>query len=302
MNNISAVIVVKDNPQHFSETLHSLDFADEIIVVDIGMTPACRKIADRFRNVTIKIVDEEVLYVEQIREKTKSYASYDCIIFLDPDEVITPGLQEELIKNISKYDYISIPRKNIIFDKWIQHSRWWPDYQIRMFKKNAVKWPSRLHAQPEVTGKGLKLEAREDIALLHYNYVTISEYVSKMVRYAKAEANENLTNETNMTLPQAMKKGVQEFISRYFAEKGYQDGMHGTILAFLQMFYCLLVYFFYWEQKKDSVPVDQNQAIEVAGHFKDTLYEVTHWIDKEKIGSPRDRIKNKVLNSLLKRM
>ena len=302
MNSISAVIVVKDNPPHLSETLTSLDFVDEIVIIDIGITDECKKILNDTKKTKIIQIHQSIPYVELIREKSKEYASHEFIIFMDPDEVITSDLKEEIINNINNYNYISIPRKNIIFGKWIQHSRWWPDYQIRVFKRNNVTWPERLHAQPEVQGSGYTIEATEGKALLHYNYESVSEYLLKMIRYSKAEAQENIHKNTNLTLGDALKKSLQEFISRYFAEKGYKDGMHGTVLAFLQMFYCLLVYFFYWEATKNTSHEDKNQAIEVATHFKQTLYETTYWIDKEKLGTQRDRIKIRILNSLLKRM
>lgn len=302
MNKISAVIVVKDNPPHISETLSSLSFVDEIIIVDIGIDQQCRNIVEEVKNVKIKKINEPITYVEQIRERSKSFTSHSKILFLDPDEVVSEGLREELLQNINHYDYIKIPRKNLIFDKWIQHSRWWPDYQIRLFNKEAVHWPEKLHAQPEVSGNGYTIDASETKALLHYNYESMAEYIQKMSRYAQAEANEHHLGKVELTLTTSMKRGLQEFISRYFAEKGYKDGMHGTVLAFLQMFYYLLVYFFYWEKNKNAVPPTQMQALAITNHFKQTLYEATYWIEKEKLGSQAERIKNKILNSLLKRI
>ncbi|MBP7966799.1 glycosyltransferase family 2 protein [Candidatus Woesebacteria bacterium] len=302
MSKISAILVVKDNPIHLAESIQSLDFVDEIVIVDIGINDDAKKILSQYDNVKVQHIKEQILYVEQIREKSKEFATHEHVIFLDPDEIIASALKEEIVKNMNNCDYISIPRKNIIFGKWIEHSRWWPDYQIRFFKKDSLVWPSRLHAQPEVKGKEYKIEAIEEKAIIHYNYETVDEYLSKMIRYAKAEAKEYIHKNSELTLTISFKKGLQEFISRYFAEKGYKDGMHGTVLAFLQMFYCLLVYFFYWEQNKNTVSQNHIQATEITNHFKQTLYESTYWIEKEKLGSQTERIRNKVLNSLLKRM
>lgn len=302
MSKISAILVVKDNPLHLAESLQSLDFVDEIVIVDIGINEDAKKILAQYDKVKVQQIKEQILYVEQIREKSKAFATYEHVIFLDPDEIISQALKEEIVKNMNNCDYISIPRKNIIFGKWIEHSRWWPDYQIRFFKKDSLVWPSRLHSQPEVKGKEYKIEAVEEKAIIHHNYETIDEYLSKMIRYAQAEAKEYIHNGSELTLSISLKKSLQEFISRYFAEKGYKDGMHGAVLAFLQMFYCLLVYFFYWEQNKDAVPPTQTQAVAITNHFKQTLYESTYWIEKEKLGSQTERIRNKVLNSLLKRM
>lgn len=302
MNKISAILVVKDNPPHLTESLSSLDFVEEIVIVDIGMYDEAKKILAQFNNIKIEKVPEQILYVEQIRERSKKFAAHDHVLFLDPDEIITPGLKEEIVKNMNNCDYLSVPRKNIIFGKWIEHSRWWPDYQIRFFKKKSLVWPTKLHAQPQVNGKEYKIEASEEKALLHYNYESLDEYVSKMIRYAKAEAQENLHKNETITLPGSLKKGLQEFISRYFAEKGYKDGMHGTVLAFLQMFYCLLVYFFYWEAKKYIAVSDEKHYSAPQQFFKQGLYEANYWLMKEKLISTNEAIREKFVNSILKRI
>ena len=190
MTNITAILVIKDNPKHLSEVLSSIHFVSEIIVVNIGINNDCKRILETFPTVKIVKIEEEITYVEQIREKSKTFAANEYVLFLDPDEVISDGLKNILVAQYTSYDYISMPRKNIIFGKWIQHARWWPDTQIRLFKKGSLIWPNKLHAQPEVQGKGYSVEVKEDNAIIHYNYETVTEYLLKMIRYANAEAQE----------------------------------------------------------------------------------------------------------------
>lgn len=273
MKNISAVIVVKDNPVHLSKVISSIeDFVCEIIIVDIGIDNVLK--TSLKNNKIIKIVEmkDEVPYVELIREKTKDFAKSEYVFFLDPDEIVSPGLIDIIQSQIGSFDYFKIPRKNIIFGRWIKHSRWWPDYQVRLFKKDRVTWPKIIHRQPKVEGHGYTVEADEKFSLLHHNYQNIDEYLSKFRRYAKYEAKEIYDSKKDLTFSNAIIKALNEFISRYFAGEGYKDGGQGLVLAFLQMFYYLIVYFYFLEMKKFKIEGKINEEEFFKKGLKETLY------------------------------
>lgn len=273
MINISAVIVVKNNPPHLSKVITSVeDLVKEIIIVDIGIDNALK--AELKKNKIVKIIEikNDVPYVEMIRDKTKDFAKSDYVFFLDPDESVPPGLKIIIRSHLASYDYFKIPRKNIIFGRWIRHSRWWPDYQVRLFKKDKVIWPKIIHRQPKVEGLGYTVEPREEFALLHHNYQNIDEYLSKFKRYAKYEAKEIFDSKMTLTFSSAIQKALNEFISRYFAAEGYKDGSQGLVLAFLQMFYYLIVYFYFLEMKKFKIDGEIKEEEFFRKGLKETLY------------------------------
>lgn len=300
MNDISAIISVKENPPHIFETIDSVsDFANEIIIVDIGMTSQLA--AQLKTRPHIKIVKFETpQYIELIREETKKHATYNYVLLLDSDEVLQPQLKTKIKNAQEDFDYVEIPRKNILFGRWIEHSRWWPDYQIRFFKKNQVIWPKKLHAQPEVKGKALVIDPHKDLAILHYNYENIDEYLQKMIRYSKSEAEEYIQSKTDLRLSDTIKKGLSEFISRYFAYEGYKDGMHGFSLSFLQLFYYFLVFFYYWEKKKYEDHSGKSLVFQSRKFFQQGLFEVNYWMIKEKFLSTKQIIFTKISNRLEK--
>lgn len=299
MTNISAIIAVKGNPSYLLESLKSIHgFATEIILIDIGIEA---QLKDQLPGeVTVMPLHKEVPYIELIREELKQYATHEWILFLDPDESLPVTLIQKLQDAMLHHDYISLPRKNIIFNKWIQHSRWWPDYQIRLFKKNAAFWPKTIHAQPETHGKGLTLPAEEDLAIIHYNYASVDEYVTKLLRYTKAEAQEFVAAGKQFTITESLHKSLSEFIGRYFAAEGYKDGMHGFVLALLQMFYYVLVYVFYWQAKGYPDTKPEKNAGDIQQFFAKALYETNHWILTKKIRVHSGAIKHKLANIILK--
>jgi (heptosyl)LPS beta-1,4-glucosyltransferase len=189
-----------------------------------------------------------------------------------------------------------MPRKNMIFGKWIQRSRWWPDYQVRLFKRDSVTWPKEIHKQPQVKGNGYTIEAEEQCAILHYNYESVDEFMQKMSRYAKSEAGEL----SSFSLSEALKKGLSEFISRYFADEGYKDGLHGFVLAFLQMFYYFLVYVYYWERKKYEESSLESLQSNISEFFKNGLHETNHWLIQKKLVRGFAALKARIHNNLSK--
>ncbi len=289
MNEISAIIVAKDNPPHLFEAIESVqDFVKEIVVADIGIDSLILPKLAKNKKVKIVPIKKKVPYVELIREELKQYASQSHLLFLDPDEILPEELKKILTSKYKQYNYIKIPRKNIIFGKWIEHSRWWPDYQVRLFKKDSVIWPIEIHKQPVVKGNGYTVEAEEKFAMIHYNYESIDEFMQKFSRYAKAEANEFVS----FSLADALKKGLSEFISRYFADEGYKDGIHGFILAFLQMFYYFLVYVYYWERQQYRQESETHK--DIYAFFRNGLHETSHWLIQEKLVGGIKKLKMKV--------
>lgn len=289
MNEISTVIVAKNNPPHLFETIGSVqNLAKEIIIVDIGIDSNILLELKKNKKVRIIQVKKKIPYVELIREELKQYASSDHILFLDPDEVIPETLKKLLGAIYQDYDYIKIPRKNIIFGKWIKHSRWWPDYQVRLFKKHSVTWPKQIHKQPIVEGSGYTIKPEEQYSIVHFNYESVDEFMQKMSRYAKSEAWEL----SSFSLPEALKKGLSEFISRYFADEGYKDGVHGFILAFLQMFYYFLVYVYYWERMHYK---EENETRkEALIFFRNGLDQTFHWLIQKNLVSGFNKLKLKL--------
>lgn len=238
MNKISTIIVVKNKPKHLFESLESIqNFSNEIIIGAIQLNENYREKIQQFKNIKIVELPQNISYADLVKEDLQKKASGDFILYLDPDEIFPKEVIKDILKRINNYDYFLFPRKNIIFGKWISHSRWWPDYQLRLFKKNHVFWPKRLHPIPQTKGKEYKFSSQEQFAITHYNYDNLDQFLEKAVRYAKSEAKSLVKEGKDYSLNKAIGQAITEFISRFFAGEGYKDGMHGFSLAILQMFY-----------------------------------------------------------------
>lgn len=303
MKTISAIIVVKNNPTHLFESLASIDkLVSEIIIGNIDIGNDYKKRLLENKQVKIVNLPSDIPFADLVKEDLKKQAKGEYIIYLDPDEIF-PTINSQprqtwlsqLTSLMKIYDVFYFPRKNIIFGKWIEHSRWWPDYQIRLFKKNSVFWTKELHPVPQVKGKEYKFPPEERNAILHYNYDNLDQYLEKAIRYAKSEA----AALQDYSLTKAIKNSISEFISRFFAAEGYKDGLHGFTLAVLQMFYYFLVFFYYWEKKKYFSEKQETLIENSKDFFRNGFRESIYWLVQKNLLNPLQKIKLKLIRKMI---
>ncbi len=287
---ITVVVNTLNEEENLSRCLRSVSrLADEIVVVDMYSDDNTRKIARKFGAKVF--LHERMGYVEPARNFAIQKARGRWILILDADEKISRGLGKRL-KEIARdrgveADYVLIPRKNIIFGKWIQNSRWWPDYLPRFFKKGKLAWPSQIHKQPELKGDNiLTLPDNKNFAIVHYNYDSLDQFLARAIKYAQIQADE-LVKERKYKLSFAdlILEPTREFISRFFAGKGYQDGFHGLALAVLQAWSVALIYLKVWEKQRYK---EKNLDFsKVSQSFSKMIFEINFWysrwiLDREK--------------------
>lgn len=258
MAKVSVVINTLNEEKNLARTIGSVkDWADEIVVVDMESEDRTVEVAKKLGARVYSY--RKVGYVEPARNFAVSKIKGDWIFILDADEEPSDGLLKKLkveVKN-PKADYYRIPRKNIIFGKWIKHSHWWPDYNIRFFKKGFVSWNEVIHSVPMTQGTGADLPDKEEFALIHHNYSSLEQYLERMNRYTNIQAEELMKNGYVFSWQDLIKKPTGEFLSRFFAGEGYKDGIHGLALAFLQAFSEGVLYLKIWQKqgfKKEKVP------------------------------------------------
>lgn len=251
MTKISVVINTLNEENNLPRALASVKkFADEIVVVDMKSDD---KTVDIAKKAGAKVYEyKRTGYVEPARNFAIGKATGKWILIIDADERLPGSLVKklkEIVKNPSA-NYYRLPRKNLIFGKWVKHSRWWPDYNIRFFQKDFVSWSEIIHSVPMTQGKGLDLPAREDLALIHNNYGSIEQYIERMNRYTTLHAKGLISEGYKFSWKDIIAKPTSEFLSRYFAGEGYKDGIHGLALALLQAFSELTLYLKIWQSEK----------------------------------------------------
>ena len=241
--NLSVVINTKNAAATLEKTLKSVKFADEIVVVDMKSDDKTVEIAKKY---TDKIFShKDVGYVEPARNYAIKKATGDWILIVDADEEIPQELKKA-IKGILKTsaaeestaDAYYIPRRNLIFGRAIEKTGWWPDYVLRLFKKGYVTWSDEIHSVPITRGEVKELPAVSEIAIVHHNYQHVDQYINRLNRYTTIQSEELVTDlekdQEEVDGPYITRKFYSEFLSRFFAHRGVNDGTHGLALSLLQ--------------------------------------------------------------------
>lgn len=276
---ISLVINTRNEAINLSQCIRSVGpWVDEVIVVDMESTDGTASVAAQLRAKVFR--HPHVGYVEPARNFALSKATGDWILILDADEEVSRPLLDHLyaIMQSNRYDYVSIPRKNLIFNQWIQHSGWWPDYNIRFFKKGSVTWKDEIHSRPTTFGEGAKINPDPEHAIIHHHYQSVSQYVERLNRYTDHQLKILEKSDYQFYWSDLLSKPANEFFRRYFAEHGYKDGLHGLALALLQSFSELVLYLKAWERSgfiSQEIPKREFSTVSTT-QIKDFLW----WLSK----------------------
>lgn len=290
MKKISVVISVFNEEKKLKDCLESVKWADEIIVVDNESTDKTKEIAKKYTSHIFTQKNNLMLNVNKNFGFTK--ATGEWILCLDGDERVTKELEEEIKHIVEANPAVAgywIPRKNIIFGKWMEHTGWYPDFQLRLFKNGKGKFPEEhVHEMITVEGKAEYLQEH----LLHLNFETVAQFLHKHITiYAPNEASDLLKKGYVFNRLDAIRFPIKEFLSRFFAREGYKDGFHGLLLSLLLGFYHLVIFSYLWEHNKFVDEGNKNILHEITEEFNHTKKDFTFWIFQERIRNEKNPLK-----------
>jgi len=277
MKTLAVVIIAYNEEKNIAKCLESVkQIADEIIVVDCESSDKTGAVAKKFTKNVYERPNNPLMKINMNYGFSK--AKSDWIFSLDADEQVSPELAKELqivLETENDVAGYSIPRKNIIFGKWIENSIWWPDYQLRLFKNGKGKFAEKhVHEQLDVDGEVGKLEQ----PILHENYTAINQWLHKMEIYTDNEAHQRIEKGEAIKPLDALRYPVHDFLQTYFLQKGYRDGLHGLVLSLLQAFYAEIVFAKMWEHQGFEQTKDPQFIKQVIAESHRLGQELSYWI------------------------
>jgi glycosyltransferase involved in cell wall biosynthesis len=187
---LTTVVTTRDEELHIGRCIDSAIDLGPVIVVDSGSQDATLSLA---REHGANVVQQKWLgYAAQKNWALKTLPiQTDWILFLDADERLTErGRAEirEVIANTSAAG-LYVARENIVLGRHLRHAWWYPDFQMRVFKKEKARYEDRLvHEHVLIDGDTEHL--REP--LIHENLKGVDAWMQRHIRYARLEAEEML--------------------------------------------------------------------------------------------------------------
>ncbi len=237
MNNLSVIIITYNEEKNISACLQSVDWADEIIIVDANSTDNTVKICEKFTN---KIFKRTWPGFAKQKSFALSNCSYPWVLSVDADERVRPELKTEIISTLETpcYDGYKIARRSYFMGKWIKHCGWYPGYQVRLFNRDKTHLSNkRVHEGFIVKGNIGTLQHDLD----HYSHPDIHTSIEKLNTYTTLEAIDRVENKTVYSYD-FLTHFVSAFWNKYVARKGFLDGISGFLLSWISAFLKMVLY------------------------------------------------------------
>ncbi len=241
MPKLTAVIITYNEGNNIGKCLESVrGLVDEVVVVDSFSTDNTESICRKFGAKFIQHVFEG--HIEQ-KNFAVSQASYDYILSLDADELLSEDLKKSIleVKENWQYDGYSFKRLTNYCGKWIKHTSWYPSKKLRLWDRRKGKWGGRNPHDKFILQAGA---TRKDIAgdLLHYSYNNINEHIDQINYFSSIIAREYFKENIRIKNFQIIYHSLWRFLRDYFIKLGFLDGLYGLIISVNSSFETYLKY------------------------------------------------------------
>lgn len=236
---ITGLILTYNGERLLDKCLASLDFCDEILVVDSQSTDRTREIAESFdAKVLVRPWEGPVPQFIYALDKIKT----KWVISLDQDEFLSPKLRSNVIHAVEEGSDLAgyyVPRRSFYFNRFMKHSGWYPDHLFRLFKLGGMEvTASGAHYHFKPLGPTAKLKGD----IVHYPYANLREHMDKINSYAQQGADDLRSKGRKGGLLRALVHAKIRFIKLYLLKLGFLDGQAGLMNALAGFYYTFQKY------------------------------------------------------------
>lgn len=244
---ISVSIITKNEEKNIEACLQSVQWADEIIVVDSGSTDRTLEICESYH---CQIIETPWLGFGKTKQIGVNAASHNWVLSLDADERVSDELREHIVSLVSSTSYqaFHIKRNSYYLGKQIKYSGWQTDCPLRLFDKRYGNFDdATVHESVSLTS-GQKSQIESTIS--HYPFPDIDTHIKKINHYSRLGAQALFDQGKNTSLIYALFSGLIKFIKTYVIKLGFLDGARGFVLALLSGFNSTLKYLKLWSLRR----------------------------------------------------
>ena len=237
---LSVIIPTFNEAHNIEALLQSLDWVDEILVVDSFSTDETITLAKKY---TSSVVQRKYTGPADQKNWAIPQVKHDWVLILDADERLTPELKKEiqgLLQTEIKEDAFWIGRQSFFMGKKIRYSGWQGDAVIRLIRKDRCRYDNK-QVHEEIQTEGItvgKLQSK----LEHYTYKDLHHFLEKMQRYSEWSAQDHLAKTPRVTLFHLYLKPLFRFLKHYIIQLGILDGKVGFIISVIMAWGVFLRY------------------------------------------------------------
>jgi glycosyltransferase involved in cell wall biosynthesis len=242
---VSAIVVCFNEEKNIGRCLESLAWCEEIVVIDSFSTDRTVEICRQF---TDRVLQRTWAGYRDQKAFAHSQATKDWVILVDSDEQVPAALQKEIREALQKddgaYAGYAIPRLVFYLKRWWRRGGWYPDYDVRLFRRDRASWGGQdPHEKILVDGRVRRLKN----PLHHFTYRDIADHVERINRFTSISARELQRGGRPAYVLDALFRPAARFFSSYVLKRGFMEGFAGFYVAVTAAVYVFLKYAKLWE-------------------------------------------------------
>lgn len=222
---LSAVLITQDAAAQLDACLASLQFADEIVVVDSGSTDATAAIAEARG---ARVVQKAWLGYGRQKQFAVEQAKNDWVLCIDADERVTPELGASIRRALEApvAPVYRMARCNRFLGRWLRHGEGYPDWSTRLFDRRNARWSDdTVHEKVLYAVTPGQLEGD----LQHDSAEDLGRYLEKQNRYSALAAQQLHAQGRRAGVVQLVFSPLVRFVKFYFLRLGFLDGVPGLV-------------------------------------------------------------------------
>ena len=245
---ITATIIVLNEEKNIADCLASLDWADEIVVVDSGSIDRTAEICRN--NPRARFVQREWEGFGRQKNIAAGLATNDWVFNIDADERVSPELRQSILNaGFALCDGFRVARENYFGSRRIKYCGWYPDHNLRLYNRHKCRFGERaVHEAVECPGPVGTLTGN----LVHYTYAGIADYLRRMDRYSTLAAEELVKQGRRPGVASVTLRPIFTLFKMFFLKKGFLEGYHGLLLSILYAIYTFAKYAKAREMRADA--------------------------------------------------
>jgi glycosyltransferase involved in cell wall biosynthesis len=255
---LSVAIVTLNEEANLARTLASVQWAEEIIVVDSGSTDRTQEIA---RGCGATVIERPWPGFAAQKNFAIAQCTGDWVLTLDADEELSLDLQRQLRTLLASHppsDAFYLKRRNIFLGRWIKRGGFYPDPKLRLFRRTTANFALTPKFEDRPVHEIIAFDGAAgtlDFDIIHHAYPTLSTYIEHMDRYSNLGADLLVAHKrTSASLPIFVARIFLfpqfTFVWNYIFRLGFLDGREGLLLHLYHSVYASWKYAKAWERAR----------------------------------------------------
>lgn len=251
---ISAVVITKNEKNNLFRCLKSINFCDEIIIIDdYSVDGTTEEIYKLRKKLNLKNL---ILFRRHLNEDFSSQRNFglekargEWVLFIDADEEVSFSLRKEIVDLLEKQQAVKkisafyIKRRDFFWGKEIKFGEVWNARKnglIRLVRKNSGQWQGKVHETFKISNLKFKTQKLKNY-LNHYPHQNLREFLKEINFYSSVKAKELFNQGKKVNLLEIFLWPTAKFFVNYFLKFGFLDGVAGFVYAFFMSFHSFLI-------------------------------------------------------------